>query len=937
MTTARRIGILTTDTSLVVTSWDTALAAMTGLGRADATGRPLSDVVPDLEARGLLAVFREPLASGAARVLAPALHGHFIPCPPATPSARFGLMQQRVVIGALREGDDTVGLIVSVEDVTERLEREHALAEELRHASPDARVRAIAHLASVEPVDGMGPLHDAIGDEDWQVRRTAVRALAGRRDAPLVDALVAALRDSHRNFSVLSSALQLLAMTGVDVTTALVDLLRNPDADVRIQAALALGTGARPEAAAALLEALDDPDANVRFHAIEALGKVAPASAVERLAAIAESSDFFLAFPALDALARINDPAVAPRIVPLLRDELVGDEAAEALGQIGDEDVVAPLVAALDRPDASASSIVDALAAIHRRYTEMFGGGAQIEDLVRRSVSATAAKRLIDGAARTSGASLRHFVLVLGWLRGAAVERALTHLLGTPAVHHELIEAIVRFGAPMVDVLVEQLGRDDLDTRRAAVVALGRIGDARAVPALLALLDENDREVLVAVAGALSRLGDRRAFEPLVRLLGHEDLSVRHAAIGALNSIGHPDMAARMRLLIGDPDPVVRESAVKIAGYFGYAPCADGLLERCTDAAEPVRAAALEHVAFLDDDRVLSALVAALERDTPRARAAAAQALAHVDSPEAAAALRRAVQDPDPWVRYFGAASLGRLADASALPLLERIARTDPLQHVRIAAVGAIGTLGGSAAADALGALAESADAAVANAAVRALGAVNATSPLEPLRRALSGPDVERRVAAADALAQWGQEPAVALLRWTAARDSEADVVRAAIAGLHRIGNLATPAAQQAIAALAEVAGDPTRRTDAIAALSRVTLDAIPAVGGCLSARDPYVRRAVVEALGRLSHPTASAYIRSALDDGDASVRQAAVSVLAGLGTRGMARSFAKLARTDPSASVRRAAEAALRRAGRDSNERSGDQEQEIRRPGGFA
>jgi HEAT repeat protein len=459
MTIPRRIGILTTDTALVVTSWDAALAAMTGLDSAHVTGRPLSEVVPDLEPRGLLQVVREPLESGAARVLAPAFHGHFIPCSPATPSARFDRMQQRVVIGALREGHDTVGLIVTVEDVTERLDREHALAEELRHASPDARVRAIEHLASVEPVDGIGPLRHAMGDDDWQVRRTAVQALAGRRDPSLVDALVTAVRESHRDFSVLSSALQLLTMTGVDVTTALLDLLRHPDADLRIQAALALGAQARPETAGALLEALDDPDANVRFHAIEALGKVAPAAAVEPLAAIAESSDFFLAFPALDALARINDPAVAPRIVPLLRDELVGDQAAEALGQIGDEDAVAPLVAALDRPDASASSIVDALAAIHRRYSEMFGGGAQIEDLVRRSVSPTAATRLIDAAPRASGASLRHFVLVLGWLRGAAVERALTHMLGTPAVQHELVEAIVRFGAPMVDVLVQQLGR----------------------------------------------------------------------------------------------------------------------------------------------------------------------------------------------------------------------------------------------------------------------------------------------------------------------------------------------------------------------------------------------------------------------------------------------------------------------------------------------
>jgi len=914
MTLSRHIGILTTDTALVVTSWDAALAAMTGLDSATAVGRPLVDLVPDLEPRGLLQVIAEPLESGAARVLAPALHGHLIPCPPSIPSARFDRMQQRVVIGALQEGNHTVGLIITVEDVTERLDREHALAGELRDTSPDARVRAIEHLASIEPVDGVGPLTDAIGDDDWQVRRTAVKALAGRRDPALVDSLVSALRDRHRDFSVLSSALQLLTMTGVDVTTALTDLLRHPDADLRIQAALALGAQARPEAANALLDALADPDANVRFHAIDALGRIAPAAAVEPLAALAESGDFFLAFPALDALARINDPSVAPRIVPLLRDELVGDQAADALGQIGDEDAVAPLVAALDRPDASASSIVDALAAIHRRYGEMFGGGAQIEDAVRRSVSAIAANRLIDAAARASGASLKNFVVVLGWLRGTAVEGALTHMLGTPAVQHELVEAIVRFGAPMVDVLIEQLGRDDLDTRRAAVVALGHLGDTRAVPALIGVLDEDHRDLLAPVAGALARLGDGRAFEPLMRLLGDEDLAVRHGAIGALNSIGHPDMAARMRTLINDPNPLVRESAVKIVGYFGYTPCADGLLERCWDAVEAVRAAALEHVAFLEDDRVLPVLSAALERDTPRARAAAAQALAYVESPEATAALHRAVQDPDPWVRYFSAVSLGRQADATALPLLETLAIDDPHQHVRIVAVDAIGALGGETAAGVLARLAESEDAPVANAAVRALGSVNADVVLEPLRRALSAPDADRRAASADALARWGRAPAVALLRWTAAADGDPDVVRAAIAGLNRIGNLASPAAPQAIAAIAEVAGDPARRAEAIAALSRITASAIPAVGNCLAARDPHVRRAVVEALGRLSHPTASAYVRSALEDADAAVRQAAVSVLAGLGTRGIARSFAELARTDPSAAVRRAAEAALRR-----------------------
>src|ERR1700704_894323 len=122
-----------------------------------------------------------------------------------------------------------------------------------------------------------------MADEDWQVRRAAVDALAGRRDPALVDALVSALREGHRNFSVLSSALQLLTMTGVDLTASLIDLLRHPDADLRIQAALALGTQTGPEAVNALLGALDDEDPNVRFHAIEALAKLCPPSALERL------------------------------------------------------------------------------------------------------------------------------------------------------------------------------------------------------------------------------------------------------------------------------------------------------------------------------------------------------------------------------------------------------------------------------------------------------------------------------------------------------------------------------------------------------------------------------------------------------------------------------------------------------------------------------
>src|SRR4051812_10581922 len=816
----RRVGMFTTDADLTVTSWDPVLTSMTGIRADAAKGKPLTAVIPDLEARGLLPLLRETLSSGAPQVFAPALHHYLIPCAPVPPSPEYDRMQQRVSVGVLRDDSRIVGLVVTVEDVTGRLERERVLGRRLREGSVADRRETIEQLAALEPVEGLGPLGAAIGDEDWQVRRSAVRALATRNDRALVGTLVSALREGHRDFSVLSSALQLLAMTGVDLTTALVELLRDPDPDLRLQAALALGSQSRPEAVDALIAALTDEDTNVRFHAIEALGKLRPSAAVGPLAAIVESGDFFLVFPALEALTHINDPAVVPRILPLLGDVLLAAPAADALGQIGDEDAVGPLLATIERPEAPVSSIIDALAAIHRRYDEMFAAGGHVEDLVRRAATATAAQRIIDAAPQTTGVQLRNLVEVLGWLRGPAVERAMTRLLGTAAIHHEVVEAIVRFGPAMVDRLTEQLAQDDLDARRAAAVALGRIGDRRAVPALIGLL-ESERELIAPAAGALARIGDPRAFEALVSLLGDADLSVRHAAIGALNSIGHPEMGSRMRALLDDADVRVRESAVKIAGYFGYAECVDGVLARCTDPDENVRAAALESAAYLDDARTAPVLAAAARSGSARVRAAAARALGQADDESAGETLRLLLHDPDSWVRYFAAIGLGRRGDAAGTAVLEGVAANDQAPHVRIAAIEALSATGGESAAGLLAPFVQSDNTEIAAAAVRALGTVSSEAAAEPLRKAVASDDAAVRGAAVEALTRWGHPSAIDQLRRTASADPDPSVVASAFRGLATLAGGPQDRAVAAVSALATLAADSKRQDEAAAALAR--------------------------------------------------------------------------------------------------------------------
>src|SRR5262249_29220399 len=114
--------------------------------------------------------------------------------------------------------------------------------------------------------------------------------------------------------------------------------------------------------------------------------------------------------------------------------------------------------------------------------------------------------------------------------------------------------------------------------------------------------------------------------------------------------------------------------------------------------------------------------------------------------------------------------------------------------------------------------------------------------------------------------------------------------------------------------ALAATTAEASRQSEAVRALSHVPPSALPWLAEQLTADQPDVRRGVVEALGRMSHPVASAYLQRAMEGGDPGVRRRAVSALSRLGTRGLTRRLTLMARSDPSEAVREAATAALAR-----------------------
>jgi PAS domain S-box-containing protein len=115
-------GLFTTDRELRLTTWNRWLVNATGLAGEQVLGRTLFEIAPSLVQRGLDVYYHEAL-TGLAKVLSHTLHRQLLPCP--RPDGE--LMPQAARIAPLLDGDEVVGTITIIDDVSERVTAERQL------------------------------------------------------------------------------------------------------------------------------------------------------------------------------------------------------------------------------------------------------------------------------------------------------------------------------------------------------------------------------------------------------------------------------------------------------------------------------------------------------------------------------------------------------------------------------------------------------------------------------------------------------------------------------------------------------------------------------------------------------------------------------------------------------------------------------------------
>jgi len=202
--------------------------------------------------------------------------------------------------------------------------------------TPAERERLIAALQDPDPVareqaaDDMGACDDpslvpwlvqATGDPVPGVRWRAVRALGKIGVAPLL---------------------------GIE----LLPLLDDPEAQVRAELVRVLGETGDSRFLDPLAARLGDPDLRVQSRAIEAMGEIGTSDTllIERLLGFLAAPQSQIRMHAAVSLGTIGDPSAVPGLIRSLNDSnpQVRGLSAWSLGMLGDERSLVPLLALLD-------------------------------------------------------------------------------------------------------------------------------------------------------------------------------------------------------------------------------------------------------------------------------------------------------------------------------------------------------------------------------------------------------------------------------------------------------------------------------------------------------------------------------------------------------------------------------------------------------------
>jgi len=357
----------------------------------------------------------------------------------------------------------------------------------------------------------------ALKDEDWALREEAATLLGGFADPRAITPLIDALHDEDR--AVREAAATSLRKIGRAGLPALTRALQDPNGNVQEAAVSILMDLADTSTVEPLIECLASKNWVMRMHAAKALGALGDERSVRPLIPLLMDPVKAVRVDTSDALARLGSVAVMSLLAALRHDEwILRLHACEALGKMSAEEAVEPLCQLMlnDRDAAVRQDAAKALGAIGN-HQALEALTSALMDLDVRPFAAEALGKLKD---------MRAVPTLIDIVTGK----------GRPSNSRKVPSCGDESG---------ELYLEEMEVQEQAMAALAEIGDERAIEPLIGAL--KDTRLRSAAAACLGRFGLRVADPLLSKMKTETDSNILYHARAVLTTVGwrpRPNMKA---------------------------------------------------------------------------------------------------------------------------------------------------------------------------------------------------------------------------------------------------------------------------------------------------------------------------------------------------------------------------------------------------------
>ncbi|MCY3018627.1 MAG: HEAT repeat domain-containing protein, partial [Planctomycetota bacterium] len=218
---------------------------------------------------------------------------------------------------------------------------------------------------------------------------------------------------------------------------------------------------------------------------------------------------------------------------------------------------------------------------------------------------------------------------------------------------------------------VKALTSDSAEVRSAAIKAIGRVGGAAEIPALLTLATKGGPDAKEAQA-ALGALKDPKADDALLGLLSGPDASARASAVQMLKGRNATRALPEILKAAGDADESVRLAALEAVAALAGADRYPAVVQLMLDARSDSERAAAERTVVVVARKAenaaerLAPLAAGLKSAASAGKAAVLRVLGILGGPEAFQCVKERLQDADAAVADAASRALAEWPDVSA-------------------------------------------------------------------------------------------------------------------------------------------------------------------------------------------------------------------------------------------------------------------------------